>query len=127
MKLRVRNNSVRLRLTQSEVAAFAADGSVAETIEFGLNPDDCLIYALEKSSAQTIGADFRNGKITIFVPRTQAENWTNTNEIGIEAEAEIGNGKTLKILIEKDFACLDRRAGEDDRDAFPHPEPEKVC
>jgi hypothetical protein len=27
----------------------------------------------------------------------------------------------LNILVEKDFACLAPRAGEDERDMYPHP------
>jgi hypothetical protein len=28
----------------------------------------------------------------------------------------------LKILVEKDFACLTKRAGVDDVDTYPHPQ-----
>jgi hypothetical protein len=127
MKLRMKNNSIRLRLTQSEVAQFAALGVVEETIEFGSTDGECLIYALEKNAAETLSARFENGKITIFVPEAKADEWANSDQIGIEALREIGAGKTLKILIEKDFVCATRRDGEDDADAFPHPEAENSC
>ncbi|MDQ4123525.1 MAG: hypothetical protein M3209_18975 [Acidobacteriota bacterium] len=127
MKLRVRNNSIRLRLTQPEVAAFAATGKVEEAIEFGLTDDKKLIYKIEKAEASSVRAEFEDGVITILVPTAQAENWTSTSEIGIKAEQDLGGEKTLKILIEKDFACLEAREGEEDNDAFPHPEQRKVC
>lgn len=127
MKLRVRNNSIRLRLTQTEVAAFAENGAVEETIEFGLTADKSLIYRVERAAVETVRADFADGKLTISVPASLAENWAVTNQIGIETEQDLGNGKMLKILIEKDFACLEPRAGEDESDAFPHPEQRAAC
>jgi hypothetical protein len=33
----------------------------------------------------------------------------------------VGDGKTLRILVEKDFACLTKPPHEDDADAFPNP------
>lgn len=127
MKLRVRNNSIRLRLTQTEVAAFAESGAVEETIEFGLTADKSLIYRVERAAVESVRADFADGKITISVPASLAENWAVTNQIGIKTEQDLGNGKMLKILIEKDFACLEPRAGEDESDAFSHPEQRIAC
>jgi hypothetical protein len=127
MKLRVRNNSIRLRLTQTEVAAFAETGAVEETIEFGLTADKSLIYRIEQAVVENVRADFADGKITISVPVSLAENWAETNQIGIKTEQDLGAGKALKILIEKDFACLELREGEDENDAFPHPEERMVC
>jgi hypothetical protein len=122
MKLRVKNNSVRLRLTQSEVARLAETGIVEEAIEFGIEPSHRLIYRLKVASdAERLSAGFENNRITIFVPKQQAEEWIETSQVGIKAEQNIGEGKTLRLLIEKDFACLEQREGEDERDAFPHP------
>lgn len=127
MKLRMRSNSIRLRLTQSDVAAFEAGGAVEEIIEFGLIAGKRFTYRLEQAAVENVCADFADGKITVSVPLEEARNWVQTNQIGIKAEPEIGNGKTLKILIEKDFACLDVREGEDESDAFPHPNSVKSC
>jgi len=128
MKLRVRNNSIRLRLTQSEVTRFKETGFVEEVIEFGLTPDKNLVYRLIAGEAgEAVTARFENGKVTVTVPKLQARHWTDSNQVTIENEQIIGDTKTLKILIEKDFACLDRRYGEDDSDAFPHPEQRKAC
>lgn len=131
MKLRAKHNSIRLRLTQSETVRLAETGKVEETIEFGLEPESHFVYVLEKSAATSdVLAFFEGRKIRVLVPETQADNWINASEVGIEAEQTIGNGKTLRILIEKDFACLAprRSGGADDADAFPHPAAgEKNC
>jgi hypothetical protein len=122
MKLRIRGNSVRLRLTQSEVARFGEVGLVEEIVEFGALPEQQMIYALEAAAdGENVGAAFENNRLRVSIPRIQAEKWVNSNQMGIEAEQTVNGGKRLRILIEKDFACLDTRPGEDDADAFPHP------
>ena len=119
MKLRIRENSIRLRLTKSEVAEFGEKGLIENSTEFGKS---AFIYALKSSdSAQNLQASFENGRIEIVVPKAITENWTNTEEVGISGEIE-----SLKVLIEKDFACLTVRENEDESDAFPNPI-EKFC
>ncbi len=128
MKLRVKNNSVRLRLTQSEVSVFARSGRIEEAIEFGVEPHQRLVYALETGTkTETLLAMMKDNRITIFVPKIKADEWTQTAQVGMEAEQEIGGGKTLRLLIEKDFACLEPRAGREDADAFPHPLEGETC
>jgi hypothetical protein len=128
MKLRIRSNSIRLRLSQSEVAQFQTTGAVEESIEFGLSEDNKLIYRLISAVNKTIEAEFVHGQITVFVPQALALEWTTTNRIGLGNKQEIGEERTLKILIEKDFSCVERRDGEDDSDAFPYPnEKGKPC
>jgi hypothetical protein len=42
-------------------------------------------------------------------------------QISLEAEQPLNADEKLKLLIEKDFACLVGRAAEEDAGAFPHP------
>ena len=128
MKLRIRGNSLRLRLTKSEVAQFAETGSVEEIVEFGINEEQRFIYSLTVSTEiENVSASLENKRISVLVPKPRALQWANTNEIGIRVAQSLDKGKILQILIEKDFACLEDRPGEDDSDAFPHPQPEKKC
>ena len=123
MKLRIRGNSLRLRLTKSEVAEIGAGGTVEETVEFGGEPPQRFIYALMSTdNVENPTAVFDAGRITVFISKAQAGEWSRTNQIGIEAEKSIGaDGRMLRILIEKDFSCLEPRAGEEDVDTFAHP------
>lgn len=117
MKLRIRGNSIRLRLLKSEVAELSGKGSVSETTDFGGSQ---LTYTLQ-SGSDRIGASFHGGSITVTVPESEIREWAETDEkIGIEAES---NG--LTILIEKDFACPTRKDDPDNLDAFANPE--AVC
>lgn len=128
MKLRIRGNSIRLRLTKSEVEQIAENGSVEEIVEFGAPENQRFIYALTISTEiESPRAVLENNRISVLLPKFEAIKWANTNQAGISAEQTLGGDKTLRILIEKDFACLEDRPGEDDADAFPHPQTGKVC
>ena len=120
MKLRIRHNSIRLRLTQSEVAHFAEHGSIEEKLEFGPENNQ-LIYTLVSANIEKIFAEYKDNEITVFVPNNSVQNWAASDKVGFEAEQDIGEGNQLRILVEKDYACLDRRDGDDDKDTFPHP------
>lgn len=120
MKLRISGNSLRLRLTRSEVEEFAATGSYENSI--GLT-GGTLTYRLERTGAATLTASLSGSTITVRVPGTAADQWTNGDEVGIEASENGG----LTIVIEKDFACLKPREGEDTDDHYPHPATGAAC
>lgn len=128
MKLRVRQNLIRFRLTRSEVERLENEGSVSESIIFGHHPDRRLTYSLiADGSINAFESDFRDGTIVVKVPKQRALQWCGSDEAGIEARVPIGDDAALNILIEKDFACLKARPGEDESDAFPHPAVSETC
>jgi len=125
MKLRIKGNSLRLRLTRSEVARLGEAGRVEETINF--SPHQSLVYELIvepdiESCAGALRASFNEGRITVRLPLTLARELVETTCVGISGEQDLGGeAGALSLLIEKDFACLDGDAGEDQTDAFPNP------
>jgi hypothetical protein len=44
----------------------------------------------------------------------------HTDQVGIAEDISLGSLGSLALLIEKDFACLDR-SEEDNQDTFPNP------
>ncbi|HLM02459.1 MAG TPA: hypothetical protein VK400_15510 [Pyrinomonadaceae bacterium] len=125
MKLRIKGNSIRLRLSQREVSGFEKNFQVEDSISFG---NRRLTYVLSgEGAAREISARFENDRIEISVPRDVAEQWTQSAQIGFGAEQKLPGGEVLKILVEKDFACLAVREGEDETDAFPHPNMGQAC
>lgn len=115
MKLRIRGNSIRLRLTQSEVDKIKNFNSIEEITEFPNGQN--FVYSLS-ATAQTnqTSANFTNRKIEILIPKSMAENWANSDEIGL-----YGTQEQIQIAVEKDFKCLTPRTGDEDTDTFPHP------
>jgi hypothetical protein len=122
LKLRIRGNSIRFRLTKPEVEAFGSVGNVKEVVDFGKQENSNFRYVLEKSSEQKLKITFENGALTVFVPEDVAGRWVNAEDVGFE-----GTDGNLHVLVEKDFVCLKPREGEDESDNFPHPNIEESC
>lgn len=119
MKLRIRGNSVRLRVSQSELSEIAERGGVEDRVQFPGNA--VLAYRVRVVPANTLSAEYRGHDLTVFVPRADIERWLAPQEVSIRGEQALDGGGTLKILLEKDFACVTTRDGEDESDLFPNP------
>jgi hypothetical protein len=116
MKLRVKGNSVRLRLTRPEVARLDEDGEVLERAEFG--PEEILTYEIRAGTdSDAILATFRSGSVQVLVPPERIREWAASDEVGIYAQCGL-----MEVTIEKDFRCLTRPEEQWDNDVFPNPE-----
>jgi hypothetical protein len=109
MKLRLEEKSLRLRLSDAEVAQFAQTGRVAYTIAFGPAPDQTLLYALEKlpatDPATAVQVCYAAGALVVEVPAALAQEWTDTEKNGFSAQILVAEGRELRILVEKDLDC----------------------
>ena len=117
MKIRIKGNSIRFRLTQTEVKQLYKKSVVTERTHFSL--DSLFEYTLEAYSGNEIQGSFKNGRIAVHIPDVLVRNWATTDRVGLSRDIPIANDKRLFILIEKDFKCLVDRPGEEDM--FPHP------
>jgi hypothetical protein len=125
MKLRLKNDSLRLRLSKSETAHFAETGHLEETIEFGPESFQKLTYTLEAGSeTEEVRAVFEDNRLRILVPGETSRDWARTDsQIALEAEQATGREKPLRLLIEKDLGCF--HASPDDVSPGPRSEEEK--
>jgi len=126
MKLRIRGNSLRLRISRSEMAKLLHAGVIEDTIYFGEAPDAKLTYALQLTgSAQVIRVEYQPQRVTVLLSGKAASQWASGQEVGLYGSSSTSAGQ-LELMVEKDFACLD---GNDprDEDAFPNPNAESVC
>ncbi len=115
MKLRIQENSLRLRLTQKDIAHLSGHGRVESRIEFA--PGQELAYLLESSfHAKLVDAAFDGQAIRVTLPAPVAMEWAESDQVSIEVSSPAG----LQLLIEKDFQCLHSR-GEQDHDAYSRP------
>lgn len=112
MKIRIKGNSLRYRLTKPDIEYFSNNGYIEECICFG---NQKLTYALQRCNADELRADFNDQKIILQVPAYMAKEWSTTDCVGFE-----NNYDGLYLLIEKDFKCLDNVA-EDQSDNYPNP------
>jgi hypothetical protein len=121
MKLRIQGDSLRLRLTRTEVAGLHDRGVVEDTAHFAGGPG--LTYRVRKSGGgDGIRAELTDRTITVQVPAGAVEAWATSDEVGLAARDGV-----LRILIEKDFRCLTRPREEDEPDAYPHPVEQASC
>lgn len=127
MKLRIKGNSLRLRVTRSELARLSAGESINEAIQFAPEPTAVFRYALVSSpETDQVRIRYRDGEITVTIAPEQMRVWGEESQIGIYATLDLGSAGPLEIAVEKDFACLDGR-DEDNRDTFANPLEGKAC
>jgi hypothetical protein len=112
MKIRIKEQSIRFRLTQSDVKNLHAAGALEEHTDFLTGR---FTYAIEQAEVETLSATFENGRITLQIPQEMINKLESTDQVGFS-----GNMGTLKLLIEKDFTCLDNTI-EDQSDNYPNP------
>jgi hypothetical protein len=124
MKLRIKDNSIRIRLTQSEALAVSNGETVTKKTVF--SPVSSLSYSLVPWHLDVFNATFEKDEILLNIPISKVEKWMDTEETGFEFTQNNGEEGGLLLIIEKDFACLKPRSGEDESDHFPHPEEGKL-
>jgi hypothetical protein len=116
MKLRLRQNSLRLRLNQKEVELLAAGCALEEGIVF---PNESrLLYRLSTTPSSSASADFSGGIVTVTIPEHSAIDWQSSTVMGLYYKLDL-----LQVAIEKDLQCRDLPPEEQDPHAYPRQTP----
>jgi len=118
MKLRIKGNSLRIRLSKTEVSNIVTIGYLEEETLFGINRFVYALQQVEKGDALT--AALEENKMIMFVPASLTKDWFENNIVGFEARMPLADNKTLYLLLEKDFVCLDDTT-EDQSDNYENP------
>lgn len=126
MKLRIKGNSLRLRISPSEMTRLLEAGRVEETIYLGVDAGARLTYALEHAAqAPPMSVRYRPQEVTVVVSSQNAQRWATGQDVGLYGRSDSSHGP-LELSVEKDFACLDKSDAEN-ADRFPHPNQGAVC
>lgn len=112
MKIRIKGNTLRYRLTRSEVNKLALEGSLEERSEF---PFKTLLYSIELTNDDRLMADYVGNRIVLRMPRVMMDELNNSDKVGFADQSG-----PVSLLVEKDFACLSE-VDEDQSDNFPNP------
>ncbi|HWB53336.1 MAG TPA: hypothetical protein VG722_04060 [Tepidisphaeraceae bacterium] len=124
MKLRILDNSIRLRLSRSEVEQVAS-GQTVES-QSALTPEPFRYRLTISMDQRELAVTFRSGTLTVLLPSKAARQWATTDQVSIECTCPASNGsEPILLLIEKDFKCLHGPAGESQEDCFPNPKAER--
>ena len=111
MKLRLHDDSVRIRLSRSEVEQLGSGRAVRAATRFYTGRLDVAIVP----EGDGVDAAFDAGGVTIRVSAAQAREWS-VNDI----EGLYGMSGPCKVAIEKDYACL-HQSGDRNEGTFPNP------
>ncbi len=117
MKIRIKSNSLRYRLTRSDIALLAREGYLEEKVDFG---EQSFMYCLKQTNDSELSASFKNNTITMLIPKNMVAKLADTEIVGFE-----NNESSLHLLVEKDFTCLENVA-EDQSDNYPNPLAAKI-
>jgi hypothetical protein len=98
-----------------------------ETIHFAPAPGARFTFALQQDRlAGKPTVEYTQCRVLVLIPTDQANAWDISDQIGIAEDISLGDLGSLALLIEKDFACLDR-SDEDNEDTFPNPNAGTAC
>jgi len=116
MKLRCTPNSIRIRIRKTAMGVLENQGKVLETVLFPNGQK--LIYGLEVvESSDQLEAHFQDGVLMLHLPKEMADNWMQSDLVGLERDQPLPNNETLHILLEKDFPCKHKEP-EENADTF---------
>src|SRR4051812_5004513 len=122
MKIRIKGNSIRLRLSKTDVERLDQTGYLEEQTSF---PENKFIYALKSSDiGKELSATFEGNKITVTIPKALIYNWPVNDTVGFDSRIKITETDSLYLLVEKDFICIDETT-EDQSDNYENPA--KTC
>lgn len=122
MKLRIKGNTIRFRLTQTEIDSIYK-GSLEDKTHFP--GGNSLTYKIQKGDS--FKCQFKNEEVIISVTPKVIEDWANSDKVSIENSIELDDGSQLEVSLEKDFKCLTDRPKEDESDMYPNPLEKHKC
>ena len=112
MKIRIKDNSLRYRITRPEVDALWENGLVEARTAF---TGRTLVYAIQATTEETLSAIFEDDRIVLHMPANMIRELYATDRVGFE-----DTGGPVRLLVEKDFVCIDNTM-EDQSDNYPNP------
>jgi hypothetical protein len=127
MKLRIKGDFMRLRVSRSELEKLQNGERIDDTIHFSAAPESHLTYGLQLTAQSTpVRVQWEPHRVTVLLSEEQMTSWAMEEEVGIYATFDLGPNGSLDVLVEKDFACLDR-SDEENLDTFANPNAETIC
>ncbi len=105
MKLRFEHQSIRLRLSDTEVQQFLHSGVLQEVVRFGSSATEEFTYELLKTADyDQLHAERTASGLRIFFPSAWADEWALNKEKSWKYSQPLGQD-TLQILVEMDQDC----------------------
>src|SRR5579871_3655197 len=127
MKLRIKGNSIRLRIARSELERLLRRERIVEELYLAPGSEGVFRYVLAVAEqVDAVSVTYQDGLLNVRVSPERLLIWNREEEVGIYSSLQTGHESLLEVLIEKDFACLDR-SDEDNVDTFANPLAGTTC
>jgi hypothetical protein len=121
MKLRIKGNTIRLRLSKKEVEQLCSEGIIREQTNFA---DASFVYSIQREiNTDTIKATYKQNELVVYIPSALIKGWETNTIISFDNRSVDGSMPELLVLVEKDFKCIDNST-EDQTDNYENP---KTC
>ena len=100
MKIRFQSNSIRFRLTPSELTALSEKRGLCEVITF---PTGQLSFVIQLSDVlQEMCSRYENGVICVLIPFGWLPEWLSGKKTGYEIKIPTPD-LPLTVIVERDF------------------------
>ena len=120
-------DSIRLRILRSELNALGRDEMLQEQVRLAPGPKGVLSFSLHVAAQpKPVQVSFESCAIQVQLSPQQFRLWSREDQVGIYEQIEFAGEGSLTLVLEKDFACLDRGEAEN-QDTFEHPHAGAVC
>lgn len=121
MKIRILDNSIRFRLSKSDIKTLRKKGKVVSKCQFGTSQEfKYSVVSNKKGNSEFLCIDLKKNHIKIEMAASDVKEWAKTDLEGFDAHMDNGTKKGLYVLVEKDWQCLKPR-DEDESDLFTNP------
>lgn len=121
MKIRIKDNSIRFRLSATDLKQLKKNGKVVSKCAFGTSQIfKYSVVANKKGNSEVLCIDLKKNHIKVEIAESDVKEWIKTDLEGFDAHMDNGTKEGLYVLLEKDWQCLTPR-DEDESDLFPNP------
>ena len=120
MKIRIKDSSIRLRLSKLDINTLSEEGCVLSECQITIG--NSLKYMISLTDKDEISIKMKYHIIDIKVPHSQLETFLQDDQVGFDHTVNNGSEGGLYILVEKDFQCLVPRSNEDETDFYTNPQ-----
>ena len=120
MKLRITEDSVRIRFTKLDLEVLKTTGSIEQCLAFP-GTGKMLCYGISATDSGDESLVWDEGKLEIFIQRNTISKWIESEDVGIYFQKTLEGGSLLSVTLEKDFRCLHSGQKENESKYFPNP------
>lgn len=113
MKIRLQSGSIRFRLRQRDVQCLLQTGIATVSVRLGDADFSCIL----EIGVGSPGISLTPSGIRARVSGDDARRWASGGEVGLYYTLPEGT----RLMVEKDWACMEPSPGDSNEDTFPRP------